>query len=296
MTLPAVFVPLVAMALALALAAVSRSWLTPAAATRLLTLVAISSALTVGWSLLFAAFGWAIAYPNVDNVARWCTVATPGHHPVGTGLGLVAVIVLFIGSCRAFVATWQFWRSDVAWRGTDAVEIVASAEPIAFAVPGRTGTVVISTGLLKVLSRSQRDALLAHEHAHVRLHHHRYVRLTRLASRVVPLLYPLEQWVSLTTERWADEEAAAAVGDRRVVAEALMAAATLQVTGHGLLFAAGSHLDARLDALLHPPRARPTLARLAFGATWVALGVSMLASVTELHHLVAFVQHICTGN
>jgi Zn-dependent protease with chaperone function len=296
MSLPAVLVPLVAMGLALALAALSRSWLTPAAATRLLTLVAVSSALTVGWLLLFAAFGWAITYPNVDNVASWCTVATPGHHPVGTGLGLVAVTVLTIGSCRAIVATLRFWRTDVAWRGTDAVEIVASAEPIAFAVPGRTGTVVVSTGLLKVLPRGQRDALLAHEHAHVRLHHHRYVRLTRVASRIVPLLYPLDRWVTLATERWADEEAAAAVGDRRLVADALVATATMQFTGHGLLFAAGSHLDERVDALLDPPRTRPALARVAFGAAGIGLGVSMLASVTELHHLVAFVQHICTGN
>jgi Zn-dependent protease with chaperone function len=288
--------PLVTMALAVALVVLSRSWLRPAAAAGLLTLVAVSSALTVGWALLLAGFGWAISYPKVDSVATWCAVATPGHHPVGTLLGATALIALACGTSRALVAAFRFWRTDAAWRGTDPVEIVSSKDPIAFAVPGRPGTVVVSTGLLGVLPRAQRDALLAHEHAHVRLRHHRYVRLTRIASRIVPLLYPLDRWVTLATERWADEEAAAAVGDRRVVADALMSAASMQAAGHGLLFAGASHLDQRVGALLDPPRDRPVLARAAFVAAGTAIGVSFVASVLELHHLVTFAQHICTGN
>ena len=291
-----VLLPLAAMALALALTAGVRPFLAPAAAARLLTLVAISSALTVGWALLLTAFGWAIAYPSVDDVAAWCTVGTPGHHPVGTVLGLAALAMLVVGTVRAGAAAFRFWRTDVAWRGSDPVEIVASSEPIAFAVPGRRGTVVVSTGMLGGLPRGQRDALLAHEHAHVRLHHHRYVRTTRIAASIVPALYPLERWVTLATERWADEEAAASVGDRRVVADALMSAASLQMPGSGVLFAAASHLDERVDALLTPRVARPGLARVAFIAAWGSLGLSLVSSVVELHHLVAFVQHICTGN
>lgn len=291
-----VLLPLAAVGLALALTAGVRPWLAPAAAARLLTLVAISSALTVGWALLLTAFGWAIAYPTVDNVAAWCTVATPGHHPVGTVVGLAALATLSIGTGRAVAAAFRFWRTDVAWRGSDPVEIVASAEPIAFAVPGRRGTVVVSTGLLGGLPRGQRDALLAHEHAHVRLHHHRYVRTTRLAASIVPALYPLERWVTLATERWADEEAAVTVGDRRVVADALLAAAEMQMPGGGLLFAAASHVEERVDALLAPNTYRPALTRVAFIAAGASLTVSLVSSVVELHHLIAFVQHICTGN
>lgn len=292
-----VLLPLASMGVALALTAALRPWLAPAAAARLLTLVAVSSALTVGWALVLTAFGWAIAYPTVDDVAAWCTVATPGHHPVGTVLGLAALAVLAVGTTRAVVAAFRFWRTDAAWRGSDPVEIIASPEPIAFAVPGRRGTIVVSTGLLGGLPRGQRDALLAHEHAHVRLHHHRYVRPTRLAASIVPLLYPLERWVVLATERWADEEAAATVGDRRIVADALVSAATMQkTTTTGALFASASHLEERLDALLCPHPGRPGLARAAFAAAWALLAVSLVSSVVELHHLVAFVQHICTGN
>jgi Zn-dependent protease with chaperone function len=288
--------PLAAMGLALALTAGVRPWLAPAAAARLLTLVAVSSALTVGWALVLTAFGWAIAYPTVDNVAAWCTVATPGHHPVGTVVGLAALAMLVVGTTRAVAAAFRFWRTDMAWRGSDPVEIVASAEPIAFAVPGRRGTVVVSTGLLGGLPRGQRDALLAHEHAHIRLHHHRYVRTTRLAASIVPALYPLERWVTLATERWADEEAATSVGDRRIVADALVSAATMQMPDGAVLFASASHLEERVDALLAPRAGRPALARAAFLAAGASLMVSLVSSVVELHHLVAFMQHICTGN
>jgi Zn-dependent protease with chaperone function len=289
-------VPIAAVAAALALTAVLRSWLAPAAAARLLTLVAVSSALTIGWLLLLTVFGWAISYPEFDTVAGWCAVATPGHHPVGTFMGVAAAIILVVGSARAVLAGFRFWRTDAAWRGSDSVEIVPSVDPIAFAVPGRGGTVVVSTGLLGGLPRGQRDALLAHEHAHVRLRHHRYVRVTQLAAKVVPLLYPLDRWVSLATERWADEEAARVVGDRRVVADALLSAATMQATRHGLLFAAGSHLDERVEALLEPRAAPPGLARAAFVAASASLGVSLVSSVVGLRDLIAFVQHICTGS
>jgi Zn-dependent protease with chaperone function len=296
MMLPGLAVPLVAMVIAVALTAVVRPWLAPAAAARLITLVAVSSALTIGWALLLTIFGWAISYPDVDNVAAWCTVATPGHHPVGTLVGAAALAVLVVGTVRALAAAVRFWKADAAWRGSDPVEIVASSDPIAFAVPGNGGTVVVSTGLLGRLPRDQRDALLAHEHAHVRLHHHRYVRVTRLAANSVPLLYPLDRWVKLATERWADEEAAVTVGDRQVVADALVSAATMQASSQGVLFASASHLDERVDALMSPPVTPRGLARGAIAAASVSLGVSLISSVVALHHLVAFVQHICAGN
>lgn len=292
----AVLVPVAAMGLALVLTAVLRTWLAPPAAARLLTLVAVSSALTIGWLLLLTSFGWAVTYPEVDTVSSWCTVATPGHHPVGSVLGIAAAAFLVVGSARAILASVRFVRTDAAWRGSDPVEIVPSQDPIAFAVPGGGGTVVVSTGLLGGLPRGQRDALLAHESAHVRLHHHRYVRVTQVAAKVVPFLYPLDRWVSLATERWADEEAARVVGDRKVVADALLAAASMQAMRHGLLYAAGSHLDDRVEALLEPRSAPVGLARVAFSAAMVALGVTFVSSVVELHHLVAFVGHVCTGS
>ncbi len=66
-------------------------------------------------------------------------------------------------------------------------------------------------------STDKRRALLAHEQAHLDLGHHRYLRASEMTASF-PLLGPLARAVRFSTERWADEEAASVVGDRRVVA------------------------------------------------------------------------------
>jgi hypothetical protein len=76
----------------------------------------------------------------------------------------------------------------------------------AFAVPGRPGRIVVSTGMLTALDPPQREALLAHERAHLRSH-------------------PLARAVAFTIERWADEEAATACADRHMVARTIAKAA-----------------------------------------------------------------------
>lgn len=287
-------VPLVGVTVAAALIAIARRWLAPDVATRLFTLVAVSSALTVGWALMLAAFGWAVSYPTVDSVATWCSVATPGHHPVGTLVGVVATVLLVIGTIRVGRAAIAFWRADAEWRGSDEVEIVASDDAVAFAVPGRHSTVVVSTGLLRRLNRGERDALLAHEHAHVQFAHHRYLRAARLAAAAVPLLRPLEQWVRLATERWADEEAARVVGDRGVVASALLAAVDAQ-TSRPLQFAGAAHLEDRVNALVNPRPTPQNAMRLALIGVGGAVAASLVSSVWQLQNLLAFVHHICTG-
>ena len=89
--------------------------------------------------------------------------------------------------------------------------------PRAFAVPGRPGRIAMSTGLLRVLRRDQRRAVLAHERSHLRHRHHLHQTAAVLAAAANPLLYRLPAAVALSVERWADEDAAATC-DRRSVA------------------------------------------------------------------------------
>jgi Zn-dependent protease with chaperone function len=290
----ALLIPLATGAAAAAVIGIARRWLAPDIAARLLTLVAVSAALSAGWALTLAAFAWAVSYRAVDSVATWCAVATPGHHPVGTAVGVAATALLAVGTIRVVRAALGFWRTDAEWRGSDDVEIVASDEPVAFAVPGRHGTVVVSTGLLRRLSRGQRDALLAHEHAHVRFGHHRYVRAARLASVAIPILRPVEQWVRLATERWADEEAARVVGNRHVVADALVAAVDAQATGQ-LPFGGAAHLEARIDALRNPRSTHHVVVRVALSAVGLAAVASLGSSLWQLQNLAGFMHHVCTG-
>jgi Zn-dependent protease with chaperone function len=109
--------------------------------------------------------------------------------------------------------------------GRDRLVVTGDAAADAYAVPGRPGRIVVSAGMLDALDPAGRAALLAHERAHLSGRHHWFTGAARLAAAANPLVRPLAGAVEYTVERWADEAAAAAVGDRRLVATAIASAA-----------------------------------------------------------------------
>ncbi|MGW0683723.1 M56 family metallopeptidase [Streptomyces sp. NPDC002754] len=138
------------------------------------------------------------------------------------------------------------------------------------------GRIVVSTALLDRLAPAERRALFAHERAHLTARHHRLLLTVRLAARANPFLRPLSSAVAYTAERWADEEAAAQVGDRKVVARAIGKAALSSGGAREPLFAAFAApgpLPRRVAALLAPPpgeQGRATAFTPVGLATWTA--------------------------
>ncbi|MEU6352604.1 M56 family metallopeptidase, partial [Streptomyces sp. NPDC047072] len=113
---------------------------------------------------------------------------------------------------------------------TDAeLSVIATASTPTFtldrAVGGTRDRAVVTTALLAGLRPAERRALFAHERAHLAARHHRFLLVVRLAACANPFLRPLRTAVSYTTERWADEDAARTIGDRRTVARAIGKAA-----------------------------------------------------------------------
>ncbi|MFF0597153.1 M56 family metallopeptidase [Streptomyces antibioticus] len=92
------------------------------------------------------------------------------------------------------------------------------------------GRIVVTSALLDCLEPAERRALFAHERAHLAARHHRHLLAVQLAAQANPFLRPLRTAVAYTAERWADEEAARAVGSRRTVARAIGKAA---LVSHG---------------------------------------------------------------
>ncbi len=121
----------------------------------------------------------------------------------------------------------------------DRVAMVDDNRAEAFAVPGAPGRVVVTTGMRAALDDSQYQALLAHERAHLDARHHRLVLLARLAAAVHPVFHWLTRRIDYLVERAADERAAEQIGDRRVVARAIGAAAlrAANTAGVGLAMA-----------------------------------------------------------
>jgi beta-lactamase regulating signal transducer with metallopeptidase domain len=92
--------------------------------------------------------------------------------------------------------------------------------------------VLVTTGMLRLLDAAERRVVFAHERAHLRHRHHALVTAAAAAAAVNPLLIGVREAVMFLVERWADEEAAEAVGDRRLTARAV-ARAALATTGSG---------------------------------------------------------------
>lgn len=129
---------------------------------------------------------------------------------------------------------------------------------------------------------------------HLERRHHRYLRVAGWAAAAVPVLRPLEAHLRFATERWADEDAATSVGDRRVVARAVARAALArsEAPAPGTLAIAGTGVTARVDALVNEPAGARLSAIVPLAGATATLA-SLSGSTVQLHHLFAFGAHVC---
>jgi len=273
---------------AFALLGLAAGWFLP----RLLAPKAATQVLTAAVLLTTAAVLAALVQVAVADAVGWCRALYAGQHgaaPVAGALAGVALALIAVGVARR----WCKVRRELAgFSHVDGVEVVDLGGPVAFAVPGDPGGVVLGAGLLEHLDGPARRAVLAHENAHLALNHHRYVRAAELCAAGIPILRPLAVQVRFLTERWADEVAADAIGSRRVLAATIARVALMpsdSLAPSALRFG-GQRTVARVDALLHPTSS-PLAAAVAGGAVVVAaVGAG---SFLQLHHLATFFAHIC---
>jgi Zn-dependent protease with chaperone function len=157
--------------------------------------------------------------------------------PVPDQVALAAVAVLAWGVYRLVVDVHRRRETHRRLRAAGTPQdrregglVVAEwTAPYAVAVPGRPGHVLLTTGMLKALEPAERRVVFAHERSHLRHRHHRLVGVAACAAAVNPLLVPVRGHVGYLVERWADEDAAAAVGDRGLVARSVAKAALATV-------------------------------------------------------------------
>ncbi|MHA5049391.1 M56 family metallopeptidase [Streptomyces sp. SD15] len=300
-----VFLPLVLPLTAWPVARLAEQHLHPQTATRLLTGVAVVMAMcsTVCLGLLMVVGtaqlpgnplpdGW--SDPEVREAVPYDEVAGKAAIPA-----LLAVVV----ACGR--SLWRHGRvrrrAHRALAGLPGTEIAVLPDevPYAYALPGPghgvRGRVVVTTALLSRLEPAERRALFAHERAHLAARHHRFLLAVQLAARANPFLRPLSTAVSYTTERWADEDAARAVGGRKVVARAIGKAAlvsrgTPAPTLAGL--AAPGPVPRRVAALLKPaPTARswPSVFTAVGLAAWAAAAGTAVSAMSSANSAVTMV-------
>lgn len=196
----------------------------------------------------------AVRWRHVDPISTWLAVAASAV--------VIASVALFIrAAVRETASHSGVRRLARSMPGDDRLVLVDDDEPHAYALSGRPSRIVVSRGLLRSLNSDERRAVLSHETAHVQHRHHVHLRIQRLAAAANPALRGCARSGRLAVERWADEETAAAVGDRTLVARALVRAALAgaarsRVPNGGLAHTAGD-VSRRVAALMEaPPRPR----------------------------------------
>jgi Zn-dependent protease with chaperone function len=310
-----VYLPLLLSALAAVTARPLAARMEPRQATWLLTAATVVLA---GCSMV------ALALLAASAAARIPLLATIGHYsqpvvrrsdPTPVVAGAVAAFLLAVAGLAVTVtvrrrarALAESYRRAARMEDDGTIVVVPGPAIEAYALPGWPGRIVISGRLLSELDDGGRAALLAHEEAHLACRHHLFATIAHLAAAANPLLLPLAHAVDYTVERWADEHAASATGDRRLVATTIAQVALLATPPQrqavtatlGIVRAPARRISVawagpvprRVAALLGPP---PTPRRPLLAASAVLLavaGASALEAARDLHSLLELASNI----
>ncbi|MFB7330902.1 M56 family metallopeptidase [Streptomyces adustus] len=180
--------------------------------------------------------------------------------------------------------------------------LVAPGDDVdAFALPGyrgRRGRIIVTSGMLRALKPREREVLLAHERAHLSGRHHLFSAVVDLSTTVHPALRSVRESLGFHLERWADETAAAVVGDRKVAAAAIARAALAGArkrngSGYPLLSVTTGSMPQRVEALLLPEPVLPRGGVRRAGAVGLAVtvAVSAVAALALAYGLHEYVEY-----
>lgn len=223
-----------------------------------------------------------LAHLGLQNpLSDWSAHLLPGHSPAGALLGVASLGVAVIGTVR--VARVVNLHRRLSCHRTPVLEIVQSDEIFAHTLPGPAGTVVVSTGLRRLLDEGELATVMAHERAHAQHRHDRLILVGLAAKAFLPPVNRLASQLEFHLERWADEEAVRSTGRPRDQVARTLAKVALNAAGPaGGLGVARHSVVARAEALLRPAPHPSIVLRLATGATafaTLALTVWLLRDV-----------------
>ncbi len=310
--------------LALSTGAVMRR-LRPAQAVVLLTTAGLTLSLGCGIALTAIAVAVLATFASVAAEGHWSAAVVRSDIALPGWLGVVAAAAVLMLLVRA---GWRVARISVALvrserlcrtirAGGGSVVIVDDGTADAYTIAGLRGCVVLGRRLLDHLTPDERRVVTAHELAHLRKRHHLYVHLADIAAAANPLLRGVPRAVRVGVEQWADEEAAAAVGDRRITGRALARVALLRSalsrstgfdpvqTGGSTSAVSGSFgavlsvapyaVAARVEALLQPAKrghAGVVTTVLALAVLVLLVGAASLDNTQDVIEIAGWYRHL----
>jgi Zn-dependent protease with chaperone function len=281
--------------------------ITPAVATRLLVPASLMISAASTFALGVAAFTLIGQIPEIAELGPWSPTTLRAETPIPAAAAIAGGLLLTYATTSALVLVS---RRSVALVGVHrtcgrlgapgSLVVVESDTPDAFTTPEATGRIIVTRGMLNALRPAERRALLAHEASHLRHRHTWWLLAADLAAAINPTLRATASALRHTVERWADEDAADTVADRRTVAHAL-AHAALAADAHRqhrppiVAAATGGDIPARVAALLAPRRSQPAAALAAVAMSLLLLGATADATLAVQHHGESLFEQVMNG-
>lgn len=240
---------------------------------------------------------------QVADLVRSCLDAL---RPWSVHQPLAAALTAVIAVLAAVWLGWSAWRIGSHWihahrrgvRHARALRLTGNEVPglgrgtvvvdtddvAAYCVAGPLRTVVITSGALGVLTPTELEAVLAHEHAHLTGRHHLLLTILSAVRRAfpgAPLFRAAEAEVSRLLEMCADDVAVKRHGVGPLISA--LASMTGGPAPAGSLSAAGHSVLARAIRLAEPlPRSRRVVHRAALGGTAATLVMGPGASLAAM--------------
>jgi Zn-dependent protease with chaperone function len=260
----------------------------PVWSARLLVTVAATTSVAVLGTAAFLGVNYVAGHmPRAANrLPEWALFGDDRAVPGALGVPAIVLACLSVRTAGRLAARWI---ADVRAAQTTSAGPMDTDVPLALAVPGRRGGVLVSRGLLRELSAAELEVVFQHERSHLRHRHHRYLALGTLAARTVPFLAALDARLRFAVERWADEDAAEAVADRALVAHTIARVALARSPDRRPLPAfADSGVVQRVRALLDtPPGKNPVTGPVIVAGTGITTS-GLASSALQLDQFLAF--------
>ncbi len=98
------------------------------------------------------------------------------------GLAVISVRLLAVAVRRGRALLTAYRLAATLSAHGEELAVLDDPAPVAYAVPGRPGRIMASTGLLRALDAGERRAVLAHERSHLRHRHHLHHAAGQLAA------------------------------------------------------------------------------------------------------------------
>lgn len=194
----AVWVPLLMPFVAVPAARRLADALSPVRAVRLLASTGIGLALCSLLALVLLVVPGATRFSAVSafgELVRPLSDAAPA-----AAVPLAAAALALLAGCAAAVARAAHRHWAELYRAARPSEhaggelaVLRDSRADAYALPGRPGTpgrIVVTTGMLRALNPAERDALLAHERAHLTGRHHLFIAAAEIAALCHPHCAP----------------------------------------------------------------------------------------------------------